>query len=173
MVIMTTALKPNELTPEAGVQSNEDEIIFGSMNQKLADTLADRIRDAINRSLETLPLLSDPEKSTYLQETIQEKYMRSVDVIEAYGSRNIFTVRQHPLKHRQQIVAALRQSDEKEKLSGTSTNGNNTSKTKTSAKLSKSSFQYPSREDIPSAEDMASIQACFAVSSVMTWKNQC
>ena len=170
------------------IKMNVDRVVFESMNEELADSLAETLQTAINHGVESLPLLSDPDKTTFLKETISEKYMRSVDVIEAYGRRNIFTIRHHPSNHRTQIIEALtntsnnkdnKDNDMEQKNDETSSlksppSAISSSPSSTATKeeegeeeegtkqegseSSKTEFQYPSKEDIPSMEAIRSIQ---------------
>lgn len=82
----------------------QDERLFGSLNSEIADALADCVREAVVSGVESLPLVSDQEKSRALEQEIGRTCMRNIDIMEAYGSRNIFTLRNYPRRRRLRVV---------------------------------------------------------------------
>jgi hypothetical protein len=140
---------------------DEDSILFGSMNAQIADALADRIEVNIHKGVQSLPLLKDPTKSKELVDTIHQKYMRNVDVIETYGSRNIFSIQQHPPSRRQRILQAFLSSSgssshdkEKPTTADTTTTATTTANSQPPSLLS----SYPSKDQIPLPHTLAELQ---------------
>lgn len=82
----------------------QDERLFGSLNSEIAGALADCVWEAIVSGVESLPLVSDQEKCRALEQEIGRTCMRNIDIMEAYGSRNIFTLRNYPRRRRLRVV---------------------------------------------------------------------
>jgi hypothetical protein len=152
-------------TATTAEENDEDTVLFGSMNADIANALADRIHAAIAQGVESLPLL---QATGPLVISIEQSYMRIVDVIEAYGRRNIFTIAHYPPRHRQRILlqatatatTTLQQTnnddnDDKENATPESPKaegGDVSSKMK-----NPESFEYPSKEQIPSPEAISDL----------------
>ena len=152
------------VTMTTSPEDDQDTILFGSMNAEIADALADRIRTAIARGVESLPLLQNTEG---LIKTIERSYMRIVDVIEAYGSKNVFSIANHPPKRRQRILDAFLQKERNDdednnnnndKENSLPTPSTNLDKNITTPKESTTSFEYPSKDKLPSKEAVSQLE---------------
>ncbi|CAJ1936955.1 unnamed protein product [Cylindrotheca closterium] len=83
-----------------------DERLFGSLNSEIADALADYVRKAIIEGVESLPLVTDQEKIFALKQKIEGACMRNIDIMESYGSRNIFTLRNYTRRRQLHVLHA-------------------------------------------------------------------
>jgi len=131
-----------------------DQTMFGDVNMKLADALTEFCAKAIQSGVESLPLLQERED---LLKKIGKPYLRNLDMIEAYGSRRIFTVKYAGgPKRRQEIVHRFligRDDDD---------NDNNNKKVIPSTTASSQDnilTRYPSLDEIPSKEMIQSVEA--------------
>jgi hypothetical protein len=148
-----TTATPNERTPSAATIENEDELLFGSMNSEIADALADRIHAAVAEGVESLPLLSDKEKAQSLVKSIEQTYMDNVDIMETYGSQNIFTIRPYKPRRRQRILQACLQDLPLKNNHTTSMKADSSSPQEEEAYP-----EYPSKDEIPSPQETAALQ---------------
>jgi len=113
---------------------DQDLVVFGRLNAQLADAFAEQIEAAIARGVDSLPLLDDhcyrgsnesqnnnnsaatttttsrdsKSPKERLIETLRYKFVRNVDVLEAYCAHHVLTLRKHPPARRKRIVAVLR-----------------------------------------------------------------
>jgi hypothetical protein len=124
-----------------------DQSMFGDVNLKLTNALTDSCLAAIRSGVESLPLLQERED---VFSRISKPYLKNLDVIEAYAGRRIFTVKYAGgPRRRQEIVNRFLGNDDTPPLDLT------TSVTKDEAKTT---ISYPSKEEIPTEEDMKSVQ---------------
>eukprot|EP00980_Cylindrotheca_fusiformis_P006161 scaffold1319_cov126-Cylindrotheca_fusiformis.AAC.50 len=142
---------PKQVTPSAAATDNADEMLFGSMNTKIADALAERIQGAAVEGVASLPLLSDKEKAQSLVESISRTYLDRVDIMEAYAKNNIFTLCLYKPRRRQRILQACLhdlplQQEKKE-----------TNK-EMGQQPEEFSVAYPCKDDIPSPQETAALQ---------------
>lgn len=123
--------------------------VFGTCNEALTDALTEYVKKAIESGVKSLPLLQDPEKSKALVDMIEKPYMKHIDLMEAYGRLNIFNLRQWAPRRRQKIVERFlnQANSEREEVQA--------SETTVAPVIAK----YPSKEEIPSQEELESIQA--------------
>jgi hypothetical protein len=92
--------------------SEQDHVVFGRMNHELTDFLAGRIEETIQRTvMGGLPLLEDGPAKTQLQDTLVYKFVRNIDVLEAYCAQNVTTLRKYPPATRKRIVQVLRNGE--------------------------------------------------------------
>jgi hypothetical protein len=146
-----TTSTPNEKTPSVATIENEDELLFGSMNSEIADALADRIQATVAEGVESLPLLSDKEKAQSLVRSIEQTYMDNVDIMESYGSQNIFTIRPYKPRRRQRILQAC--------LQALPLKDNHTTSMKADSQEEEVAYpEYPSKDEIPSPQETAALQ---------------
>ena len=148
-VPVSPAASNNETTLEESTVEDADTVVFGSLNGRIADAFADRIQAALSEGVQSLPLLYESTKGDALLAKLQKSYIKNVDIVEAYGERNICTLQMYPPKHRQRITRAFLDKDHKSKKPKTST---------TITELENPSYQYPAEEQIPSLEQSQSLQ---------------
>jgi hypothetical protein len=159
--------------------SDQDMAVYGNLNARLADIFTERIEAAISKGVDSLPLLdgddcyrrkslsslseeeenvpTDKTKSPKqrLWDALRYRFVRNVDILEAYCAHHVLTLRKHPPARRKRIVAVMMDGikalptlpskvddDEKNKEKGTG--GEVEAKT---GKL------YPTRTEIPSEEE--------------------
>jgi hypothetical protein len=92
--------------------SEQDHVVFGSINHDLTDFLAARIEHTIQQTvMEGLPLLDDGPPKMKLQQTLVYKFVRNIDVLEAYCAENILTLRKYHPSTRKRIVQVLQQGE--------------------------------------------------------------
>jgi hypothetical protein len=160
--------------PEANNNNNnmeEDSVIFGSINTLLADALADRIDASLAEGVSELPLLSSShintdnnERANQLLKTLQQKYVRNVDLLEIYAGRNIFTLKMFLPRRRQRILHEFLHGKAATAAAATTKDTNNNATeakqepTATSSISVSSSYQYPTKDLIPSADAIAQIE---------------
>jgi hypothetical protein len=148
-VPVSPAVSKNETTLEESTMEDVDTVVFGSLNGRIADAFADRIQAALCEGVRSLPLLYESTKGDALLAKLQKSYLKNVDIVEAYGERNIFTLQMYPPKLRQRITRAFLDKDHNSKDSKTST---------TATEFEHSSYKYPAEEQIPSREQSQSLQ---------------
>lgn len=150
---MTENFDSNERNEAPTTIEEADKLLFGSMNSEIADALAERVRVAIADGVESLPLLTDAAKATAMAKRIEQIYMLNVDLIEAYGNRNIFTIRHYQPKRRQRILQAYLGEDllplPESKMS---------SQKPSQTDANEVSQPYPTKEQIPSPEATSALQ---------------
>eukprot|EP00536_Pseudo-nitzschia_multiseries_P003548 jgi/Psemu1/284481/fgenesh1_pg.56_\ len=173
-------------TPVAEEHGPEkDFAVFGRLNTQLADALAERIEAAIAWGVDSLPLLDDdcyrgsngrqnntnssnnstignPSPKERLRETLRYKFVRNVDVLEAFCAHHVLTLRKHPPARRKRIVAVLRDGPRAldppldataPEIIGDGGNGNAASQS-----LPEQQQQhYPTRSDLPTPDECASL----------------
>ncbi|KAG7365852.1 hypothetical protein IV203_028522 [Nitzschia inconspicua] len=89
--------------------SEQDNYVFCNLNKDLTDFLAERIEQTLqNTVVEGLPLLENGPAKTKLQETLVYKFVRNIDVLEAYCAQNVLTLRKHAPATRKRIVQVLK-----------------------------------------------------------------
>jgi hypothetical protein len=151
-VSVSPSISKNETTlEESTTEEDADTVFFGSLNGRIADAFADRIQASLSEGVKSLPLLSENTKGDALLEKLQKSYLKNVDIVEAYGERNLFTLQMYPPKRRQRITRAFLERDHESEKPKTST-------TTTTTQLENSSYQYPTEEQIPSQEQSQSLQ---------------
>lgn len=88
--------------------SEQQKLVFGAMNKRLTDFLAARVEQTIQSTvMEGLPLLEVGPSKAKLQEALVYKFVRNVDVLEAYCEQNLLTVRNYAPATRKRIVQVL------------------------------------------------------------------
>ncbi|KAG7351743.1 hypothetical protein IV203_007791 [Nitzschia inconspicua] len=93
--------------------SEQDNYVFGSLNKDLTDFLAERIEQTLqNTVVEGLPLLENGPAKTQLQETLVYKFVRNIDVLEAYCEQNVLTLRKFAPATRKRIVQVLKHGND-------------------------------------------------------------
>ena len=172
----TKATKLSVPKLEASVSSSslsgQDMAVFGTLNAKLADAFTETIEAAITDGVHSLPLLDgdihtqttedtadkDKPPKQRLWEAIRYRFVRNVDVLEAYCGHNLLTLRKHPPATRKRIVAFLKNgADALPPLEA---------KENTSEEATETSSNYPTRSQLPSetetkqlAEEIEKLQA--------------
>ena len=95
-------------TSPASLLSWQDRVIFGTLNRDLADELAKRIEAAICKGVNSLPLLEEGQAKSFLTNTLMHKFLRNIDVLEAYCAHHVLTVRKFPLEKRKRVEQVSR-----------------------------------------------------------------
>jgi len=161
--------------------SDQDLAVYGNLNARLADVFSEGIEAAISKGVDSLPLLDDGGDDCYrgkslsslpeedgegqptdttkspkqrLWDALRYRFVRNVDVLEAYCAHHLLTLRKHPPARRKRIVAVMR--DGIEALPSLPSKGvvvdndetNNERVTETGGKL-----LYPTRSELPSEEE--------------------
>ena len=114
--------------------SDQDLAVYGNLNARLADVFTEGIEAAISKGVDSLPLLDDGGDDCYrgksspdgkedneavstgntkspkqrLWDALRYRFVRNVDVLEAYCAHHVLTLRKHPPARRKRIVAVLR-----------------------------------------------------------------
>lgn len=164
----TKSSSPSPTTNDAAPPTtlhDQDVVVYGTLNQDLADALALRIQTALSMEVDSLPLLQDGTSKTELRSTLCHKFLRNVDVLEAYSAHNLLTLRNHPPGRRKRIVQVLstgrrlnlQEFDGDRPIVSLGSNNNNDGNTSSSSSSS-STFRYPTREEIPSMEEVTNLQ---------------
>mmetsp|Transcript_6531 Transcript_6531/g.15869 ORF Transcript_6531/g.15869 Transcript_6531/m.15869 type:complete len:375 (-) Transcript_6531:180-1304(-) len=105
---------------------DQDLVVFGDLNARFADAFAEQIEAAISKGVDSLPLLdgdcyrgnssqkasseeidNKPPKQR-LWDALRYRFVRNVDVLEAYCGHHLFTLRKHPPARRKRIVRVMR-----------------------------------------------------------------
>ena len=134
------------------IASSPDTVVFGSMAFKIADDLCEAIDAALVEGVASLP---GDDNASVLLHKLRHSYFRNVDVLESYLVRNIFTL-DNASHHKTKIVQAY--------MNGTLTRSsiakeNTTFNVKnTHVELELESFHYPSKNDIPSCQELQRLQ---------------
>lgn len=114
-----STIAPKETITSSVSLSFQDFEVYGKLNTQLADLLAESIEAAISKGVDSLPLLDDDcyrgsqsdaktkSPKERLRETLRYKFVRNVDVLEAYCAHHLFTLRKHPPARRKRIVSVL------------------------------------------------------------------
>jgi hypothetical protein len=148
-VPVSPAVSNNETTLEESTMEDVNTVVFGSLNGRIADAFADRIQAALSEGVQSLPLLYESTKGDALLAKLQKSYLKNVDIVEAYGERNIFTLKMYPPKRRQRITRAFLDENHESKQPKTSS---------TITTFENSSYQYPAEDQIPSQEQSQNLQ---------------
>lgn len=152
---MTASSAAEEQVETPRSVEDQDRLLFASMNSDIADALAERVRVAIVDGVENLPLLTDAAKADALVKRIEKSYMLNIDLIEAYGGRNIFSLRNYNPRRRQRIIQAFLGQDE---APVQESNEKNKSQSDDFEVTIENTRPYPSKEEIPSPEDTSALQ---------------
>ena len=156
--------------------SDQNLAVFGTLNTRLADAFMERIESAITEGVDSLPLLDgdsyrDKNKSSpsetsnktpkqRLWDALRYRFVRNVDVLEAYCAHNLLTLRKHPPARRKRIVAVMGSGpevllplDTKDEIQNFDGEGD-------------VPYKYPTRSELPSeqernklAEELSKMQA--------------
>ncbi|KAL3908857.1 MAG: hypothetical protein SGILL_008320 [Bacillariaceae sp.] len=88
----------------------QDSLVFGTLNRDLTDFLAERIRHAVQHHVvKELPLLEEEAAARHqLQETLVYKFVRNIDVLEAYCEEKVLTLRNFPPAKRKRIIQVMK-----------------------------------------------------------------
>lgn len=154
---MTESAVPSSLV-------DQDLEVFGDLNSRFADAFTERIETAITKGVDSLPLLdgdcyrgnssqiSSADEIDYkppkqrLWDALRYRFVRNVDVLEAYCGHHLFTLRKNPPAQRKRIVSVMR--DGVECLSPFKAN-DETKGTNGEEEATK----YPTRSELPSEEE--------------------
>jgi hypothetical protein len=113
----TSTPAPNNDTAHHKLHSSE--LILGTLNQDIADTFHQSIDRHLWNGLQSLPILGaddvDDDRAASKHGTIRntlhqhllKKYITAVDLVELYGSRNVFSLRMIQPKSRQMTIRQL------------------------------------------------------------------
>lgn len=150
---------------------DQDEAVYGSINHDMADALAARVETAIQINvIDALPLLqNDQGAKDRLKETLVHKFVRNVDVLEAYCAHNIMTLRKHPIARRKRIVhvvqmmpldGSLDHEQIRTSLEATAAVSMDKNFTKEEERrTTMDDFQYPAKDELPTPEQKAQLNA--------------
>lgn len=88
---------------------DQDAVVYGTISHDMADMLVEQIEEAIQTSvIGQLPLLqNNQEAKERLKSKLRYKFVKNVDVLEAYCDHNVLTLRKHPIARRKRIVKVL------------------------------------------------------------------
>jgi hypothetical protein len=114
---ISTSSTKDRATTSAEVPTNltdQDTLVFGSLNRELTDFLAERVRLAVEKEIvKGLPLLEDEDVARHqLQEKLVYKFVRNIDVLEVYCEHNVLTLRKFPPAKRKRIAQVMLQGKE-------------------------------------------------------------
>jgi hypothetical protein len=160
-----TAVAPATLPvpPPSTSLEEQEQAVFGSTCEDLADAMAEFLDRGIRSGVASLPLLQDPQKSKTLCDMIQKPYMKHIDVMEVYAQRNIFTLRHSAPRRRQLIVQRFRNNNEPSTTDETAAAASSSSSSstlvgETATTDASHNTVYPNKQDIPSKEELAKLQ---------------
>jgi len=150
--------------------AEQDALVYGNLNSEFADALTREIEAAITESVNSLPLLdgnnfrgksltnlednetskdkeeeSDKTPKERLWDTLRYKFVRNVDVLEAYCAYHVLTLRKHPPARRKRIVSVLKDGF------------NVLPALETQEETPEVNQSYPTRSEIPSKEEQESL----------------
>jgi hypothetical protein len=129
--------------------SEQDDLVYGTLNHDLADVLAERIQDAVTKGLDDLPLFEDEGLTkSKLHDTLIHKFVRNIDVLEAYSAHHVLTLRPFPLAKRKRIVQVFLKG--KESLEDISL--------ATDREASSATANIPTRNQLPSQQERTALQ---------------
>ncbi len=140
----------------------QDLAVFGELNARFADAFTEHIEAAITNGVDSLPLLdgncyrgnscqsaeTKPPKQR-LWDALRYRFVRNVDVLEAYCGHHVFTLRKHPPARRKRIVSLMRG----ESLPVLEENN----ETKVGENGGEEVAKYPTRQEIPSKEEQTNL----------------
>ena len=162
----------------------QNDSVYGTISHDMADVLVDQIEDAIQTTvIDALPLLQNNQKAKeLLMSTLRHKFVRNIDVLEAFCDHNILTLRKHPVARRKRIVEVvqLMKNIAADGVDGENMKHNSDSVDPIQAALnatalipmdgfvpttmpveetgvSTEGFKHPSKDDIPTAEQKADL----------------
>ena len=109
-----------------GTHHNEDGqhntfLLFGTLNQDIADVMYESIQTQLRKSLQALPMLNDTDdgstvdgtlsstRTGLLQEYLLKQYIAAADLIELYNTRNTFSIHMiQPASRQNQVLEYYR-----------------------------------------------------------------
>ena len=163
----TTNTAIDTAVTESSVPSSledQDLAVFGDLNARFADAFTEQIEIAITKGVDSLPLLdgdcyrgnssqkassdeidNKPPKQR-LWDALRYRFVRNVDVLEAYCGHRLFTLRKHLPARRKRIVTVMRNGVEC--LSPLNAND----ETKGNKNGEEEPTKYPTRSELPSEE---------------------
>jgi hypothetical protein len=134
----TDSSTPAPNNDDAHHQQHSSELILGTLNQDIADTFHQSIDRHLWNGIQSLPILGaddvDDDRTASNHGTIRNtlhqhllsKYITAVDLVELYGSRNVFSLRMIQPKSRQMTIRQLVQQHlERSNNSSSSSNCDN------------------------------------------------
>ena len=166
----TTSTTEATSTTTKARNDDEDTILFGTLATRIADAMADRVDVALAEGVASLPLLEGAEsipsnsnsnsnnKVDDLLQRLKRCYMKHIDIVEVYAARNIFTISMYPPKRRQRILQEYLQFQHPVSLEPSTTSQREEDESKSTNTVSNTSYQYPTKDQIPSSEDMNHLQ---------------
>ena len=94
---------------KSSLLDEQNDSVYGTISHDMADVLVDQIEDAIQTTvIDALPLLQNNQKAKeLLMSTLRHKFVRNIDVLEAFCDHNILTLRKHPVARRKRIVEVV------------------------------------------------------------------
>jgi hypothetical protein len=151
--------------------ADQDLAVYGNLNTLLADAFTAKVEAAISEGVDSLPLLdgsncyrgkslsslddeNEPgsiEKSPKerLWDALRYRFVRNVDVLEAYCAHHVLTLRKHPPARRKRIVAVVRDGFEALPPLPSKDYGDDKGETP--------SHKYPTRSELPSEEERTNL----------------
>jgi hypothetical protein len=109
---------PSEDATKHVNDSSSPSLLFGSLNESIADAVYQSLERHLLPRLQALPVLGADTQPTQLQEQILQHYLPAADLVELYGQRNVFSLQRiEPASRRQMILDLLEQCHEFESAS--------------------------------------------------------
>jgi archaellum component FlaC len=142
-------------------ESKQNSLLFGSLNESIADAVYQSLERHLMPLLQALPVLAKDARSQ-LQERILRKYLPAADLVELYGQRNVFSLQMiEPPSRRKMIlqvfelcdnmeIASLLESFMKNDSMDSNNHVNNDDEVESVKNLHKA--------DIPTAKDIQSVE---------------
>jgi hypothetical protein len=136
-------------------------MLFGSLNTEIADYLSSSMDAAVQKGVQTLPMVAAVEHGTeQLVSMLRSKYYVSADLFELYCSRNVFSLQMYPEKRRAAIAELYQTNwdDESEEEEEPSVSEKVTNDGSCSNDKENSVLDFPSADQIPSAADLQALE---------------
>jgi chromosome segregation ATPase len=120
--ITAPAMASSENANDKEINKTSSSLLFGSLNESIADAVYHSLGRHLLPRLQALPVLGErtgaPQQPTQLQERILQKYLPAADLVELYGQRNVFSLQRiEPPSRRQRILDLLEQCHDIESAS--------------------------------------------------------
>jgi hypothetical protein len=115
-ITSTTTSKRSNYADSSDTHNDDDSnhnpsLLFGTLNQDIADFMYQSIQKQLKRSLQALPILHDDstERMELLYQYLLKHYITAVDLIELYNTRNTFSIRMiQPASRQTQVLELYR-----------------------------------------------------------------
>ena len=100
-----TASVTTTAAPEQEIGNHAPPLLFGSLNESIADALYQSLQRQLPSHLSALPVLGGNAKEGDMAQRLRQQYLPAADLVELYGQRNIFSLaRMEPPSRRKLIL---------------------------------------------------------------------